>query len=113
MVHDIAAKLLLTEMKFDARKHETILQGILDVIAHNDVSLWDHRIQSYVDRQMVKKELEKHVKVEQETLNLAKEQINHTDDDGIKLLLQHILEDEDRHHNLLKTIINNSYRINS
>ncbi|MBX5326662.1 MAG: hypothetical protein ACQXXH_06540 [Candidatus Bathyarchaeia archaeon] len=112
MVHDIAAKLLLTEMKFDARKHETILQGILDVISHNDVSLWDHRIQSYVDRQMVKKELEKHVKIEQETLNLAKEQINHTDDDGIKLLLQHILEDEDRHHNLLKTIINNSYKIN-
>ncbi|MEM2102921.1 MAG: hypothetical protein QXM22_05350, partial [Candidatus Bathyarchaeia archaeon] len=106
MVHDIAAKLLLTEMKFDARKHETILQGILDVISHNDVSLWDHRIQSYVDRQMVKKELEKHVKIEQETLNLAKEQINHTDDDGIKMLLQHILEDEDRHHNLLKTIIN-------
>jgi len=112
MVHDITAKLLLTEMKFDARKHETILQGILDVISHNDVSLWDHRIQSYVDRQMVKKELEKHVKIEQETLNLAKEQINHTDDDGIKLLLQHILEDEDRHHNLLKTIINNSYKIN-
>lgn len=111
MVHDSAANLLLTEMKFDSRKHAAILQGILDVISHDDVSLWDHEIQSYVDKQVIKKELEKHIKIEQETLDLVREQIKHTDDDGIKLLLRHILEDEDRHHNLLKTIVNNSYKI--
>ncbi len=111
MVHDAASKLLLTEMKYDAQKHASILQGILGVITDSDLKLWDKRIHSYVDKQVVKRELEKHIEIEQETLDLAKEQIKQTNDEGVKLLLQHIADDEERHHNLLKTIVKNSYKI--
>jgi len=110
-VDTAAAKLLLTEMKYDAKKHASILQGILDVIADSDVLLWDYKLNSYVDKLVVKKELERHIKIEQDTLNLVKEEIDKTNDRGIKLLLQHIAEDEDRHHTLLRTIVNNSYKI--
>lgn len=112
IVHDAAAKLLLTEMKYDSKKHASILQGILDIIADSDTQLWDSKIHSYVDKRVVKKELEKHIGIEKETLDMAKEQMKHTNDKGVKLLLQHIAEDEDRHHKLLSTIVNNSYKIN-
>ena len=113
-VNTAAGRLLLTEMKFDARKHSAILQGILDVIEKNsDVQLWDYKIDSYVDKLVVRKELEKHIAIEKDTLDMAKEEMRHTDDEGIKLLLQHIAEDEDRHHALLKTIVSNSYKINA
>jgi len=111
MVHNAAARLLLTEMKYDAKKHASILQGILDVIAKSDMSLWDYKIDSYVDKLMVKKELERHIVIEQDTLDLVKKEIDQTSDKGIKLLLQHIADDEDRHHSLLRTIVNNSYKI--
>jgi rubrerythrin len=113
IVNTMAGRLLLTEMKYDAQKHSAILQGILDAIENNsETQLWDHRIHSYVDKLVAKKELENHIAIEKTTLDMAKEEMRHTDDDGIKLLLQHIAEDEDRHHTLLKTIVNNSYKIN-
>lgn len=111
MVDTAAARLLLMEMKHDARKHAAILQGILNIVTDSNASSWDYQINSYVDKQVVKKELEKHIKIEQDTLNMAKEEMNQTDDAGIKLLLQHIVEDEDRHHKLLETIVYNSYNI--
>jgi len=111
IVHTAAAKLLLTEMKYDAGKHAVILKGILELIENSDTCLWDCKLDSYVDRLLVKKELEKHLAIEQKTLDIVKEEINQTKDEGIKLLLSHIAEDEDRHHGLLKTIISNSYKI--
>lgn len=111
MVHTAAAKLLLTEMRYDARKHASILQGILNVIADSDSPLWESKIDSYVDKEVVKRELQRHIDIEQDTLNLVKEEIKQTDDEGIKLLLGHIAEDEDRHHKLLRTIVSNSYKI--
>ena len=106
-----AAKLLLTEMKFDARKHASILEGILEYIGESDTVLWDKKINSYVDKQVLKEELQKHIEIEKHTLNLTKEEITKTDDEGIKLLLTHIAEDEDRHHKLLKTVVTNSYKL--
>jgi rubrerythrin len=112
-VNTMAGRLLLTEMKFDAKKHSAILQGILDAIENNsETQLWDHKIHSYVDKLVAKKELERHIVIEKTTLDMAKKEMKHTNDSGIKLLLQHIAEDEDRHHNLLKTIVDNSYKIN-
>jgi len=98
-------------MKYDAGKHAVILKGILELIENSDTCLWDCKLDSYVDRLLVKKELEKHLAIEQKTLDIVKEEINQTKDEGIKLLLSHIAEDEDRHHGLLKTIISNSYKI--
>lgn len=112
-VENAAAKLLLTEMRYDARKHASILQGILNVIADSDSPLWESKIDSYIDKEVVKRELQRHIEIEQDTLNLVKEEIKQTDDEGIKLLLGHIAEDEDRHHKLLRTIVSNSYKIKS
>jgi bacterioferritin (cytochrome b1) len=91
-------------MRLDSQKHANILSAILTVLKGVPPSktLWEHRVDSYVDRFVVKKELEKHVEMETEVLNHVEDEIAQTQDEGFKLLLQHIAEDEKKHHKILK-----------
>ena len=107
------ARLLLLEMRFDSQKHAGILDGILKVLAGVPPSktLWEYRVESYVDQLAVKKELEEHISREDEVVEHVREEIRETDDDGLRLLLQHIGEDEKKHHKILETIVKNAYKI--
>jgi len=109
-----AAQLLLLEMRLDSQKHANILSGILRVLRRMPPSkvIWDYKIASYVDKLAVKKELENHVKMETEVLNHVEKEIQRTNDEGLKLLLQHIADDEKKHHKILETIVHYSYKIN-
>jgi rubrerythrin len=107
-----AARLLLMEMRLDSQKHASLLNGILKVLSDApSKNLWSHQIESYVDKLAVKKELEEHVKKEEEVLKHVEEELKHTGDEGLKLLLQHIAEDEKKHHKILDTIVKYSYKI--
>jgi len=108
-----AARLLLLEMRLDSQKHAGILDGILKVLSGvpSSKTLWDYKIESYVDQLAVKKELENHVKMETDVLNHVQEEIRQTNDEGLKLLLQHIADDEKKHHKILETIVKNAYKI--
>jgi len=110
-VHTAAAQLLLFEMQLDSQKHASILRGILKVLKGVPPSktLWNYRIESYVDEFVVKSELETHIKMETEVLNHVEKEIEQTKDEGLKLLLQHIADDEKKHHKILETIVKYSY----
>jgi len=112
-VGNAAAKLLLMEMKLDSRKHAGILSGILKMFkgASPSQTLWEYKLESYLDPMVVKKELETHIKMETDVLAHVEEEINQTSDEGLRLLLQHIAEDERKHHRILETIIKNVYKI--
>lgn len=107
------ARLLLLEMKFDSQKHAGILNGILEVLAGVPPSktLWDYRLESYVDQLDVKKELEGHIRREDEVVEHVQKEMRETDDEGLRLLLQHIGDDEKKHHKILETIVKNVYKI--
>jgi|Deesub1362A_J573_1020465.scaffolds.fasta_scaffold02788_9 rubrerythrin len=109
-----AARLLLLEMRLDSQKHANILSAILQVLKGipSSKTLWEHRVDSYVDKIVVKRELEKHVEMETEVLNHVEDEIAQTQDEGLKLLLQHIADDEKKHHKILKTIVRYAYKIN-
>jgi hypothetical protein len=64
-------------MKLDSRKHAAILESILKVIGGMPTSktLWDYRIERYLDRLAVKKALENHIKMDAEVLSQVHEQI--------------------------------------
>lgn len=113
-VDTAAAQLLLLEMRLDSQKHANILDGILKVFRRMPPSkvLWNYKIESYVDNLVVKKELENHVKLETEVLGHVEKEIKQTKDEGLKLLLQHIADDEKKHHKILETIVKYSYKIN-
>lgn len=111
-VHNEAAKLLLAELRFDSAKHAQICNEILKAIEKAEpVNLWDARIEAYVDMQVVKKELERHIKLEKAMLKDVERIITVSKDEAIKLLLSHIVEDERKHHKNIQTIIKRSYAL--
>jgi len=110
-VDTVAAKLLFLEVRLDAYKHAKILEAILNVIGEKPESLWDYRIKSYADSLTVKKELQKHMIREKYTLQQLEEEMKETKDEAVKLLLQHILEDERKHHKIFETIIKKAYML--
>lgn len=110
-VHSAAARLLLAEMRLDSEKHENILKEILLVLegTRKPDRLWDARIESYVDMQVMKQELEKHMRLESDMLRDVEEEIKETPDEALKTLLTHIAEDEKKHHKNMELIIRKSY----
>jgi bacterioferritin (cytochrome b1) len=111
-VHNVAARLLLLETQKDSEKHALILEGILQVISRKGSKpLWDTLQDSYVDQLVVKRNLQNHIKTETLMLDHIEKEIKATDDDGIRLLLEHIATDEKKHHKILQTVVKQSYKI--
>jgi rubrerythrin len=110
-VHTRAAKLLLVEMRLDSRKHEAIIDEVLNALEDKPQPqyLWEARIESYVDMQFMKMELEKHMQLESDMLRDTEEEIKETRDEALKTLLTHMAEDEKKHHQNLELIIKKSY----
>jgi len=111
-VHNAAAKLLLAELRLDSTKHAYICQEILKVTEKTGPErLWDARIESYVDMMVVKKELERHILLEEAMLKDVEKIISETKDEAIKLLFTHIAEDERKHHKNIRLIIQRAYTL--
>lgn len=111
-VHSEAARLLLSELRLDSTKHAQICEQILKVADHTKPErLWDARIDSYVDMQVMKKELERHIKLEEAMLKDVEKIVATTKDEAIKLLFTHIAEDEKKHHKNIKVVIQKSYAL--
>jgi len=121
---NLAAKLLLAEMRLDTEKHAKILQTMLDLMKQRDagmpikthldagtIKLWDAKIDSYVETLVVKKMLEDHVKVETDMLKHVEKEMKETDDEALKLLFKHIADDEKKHHEIMETILKKAYEM--
>jgi len=113
---NLAAKLFLAEMRFDTEKHAKILQTMLDVMKQKEPevasrTLWDVKIRSYVDALVAKKMLEDHVEIETDMLRHVEEEMKRTDDEALKLLLQHIADDEKKHHKIMETILKKAFKM--
>lgn len=113
---NLAARLFLAEMRFDTDKHAKILQTMLDLMKQREPemaskTLWDTKIHSYVDTLVAKKMLEDHVKVEAKMLKLVEEEMEKTKDDALKLLFEHVADDEKKHHKIMKAILKKAYEM--
>ncbi len=112
-VNTSAAKLLLAEMRLDSKKHEAILTEVINVLEEESKPqpklLWEARIESYVDMQVMKKELEHHIQLETQMLKDTMEEIKESKDEALTTLLTHIAEDEKKHHQNIQLIIRKSY----
>ena len=111
-VHNAAARLLLAELRLDSSKHANICQEILNVSEKpKPENLWDARIESHVDMAAVRKELERHIQLEEAMLKDVEKIVATSRDEAIKLLLSHIAEDEKKHHKNIQMIIKKSYAL--
>lgn len=111
-VHNVAARLLLLETKKDSEKHALIIEGILQTVRKGESKpLWDTLQDSYVDKMVVRRKLENHVETETAMLEHIEKELKEAKDEGIRLLLKHIADDEKKHHEILRTVIREAYKI--
>ncbi|MEM3552333.1 MAG: hypothetical protein QXE15_01715 [Candidatus Bathyarchaeia archaeon] len=89
-------KLLLDVIRMDSIKHAHILQSLEDIIKG--------KIFSYVEKTELKNALEKHIIKEQEMLNKIEEITKKVEETHVKLILDGILNEEQRHHASLKQL---------
>ncbi len=111
-VNSEAAKLLLAELRLDSSKHARICEEILKIAEKTKPDrLWDARIDSYVDMQVMKRELQRHVRMEDAMLKDVEKVIATTKDEALKLMFTHIAEDEKKHHKNVELVIKKSYML--
>lgn len=111
MLDNPVAKSLLHEMRLDSLKHAKILQSLADALQKRPLDLWSYGMKKYVDSLAARKALEEHVIMEQAMLEYTESVLKQAEDEGARIILQHILEDEKKHHQALKTILARSSRI--
>jgi rubrerythrin len=115
---NVAAKLFLAEMRFDTEKHAKILEKMLDLTEQFPTErlskkFWQLETGEFVDAIQIKEVLEAHMKVETKMLEHMKEGIKQTNDEALKMLFDHITQDERRHHKTLQVILEKAFKITS
>ncbi|MFQ5820295.1 MAG: hypothetical protein ACE5I5_09940 [Candidatus Heimdallarchaeota archaeon] len=106
------AKLILYQIRMDSTKHAKILQTLIDTIKEGTPEyLWDYRIDRYVGQVATERALQKHVEIEKEMIQRHEAIIKKTDDRGIQMILQHIVDDEKRHHKMLMEVIKQLHKL--
>jgi bacterioferritin (cytochrome b1) len=105
-------------MLYDTEKHAKILEAMSRLMRQvkpeaENRRFWQVETRSYVDALVAKRMLEKHLIVETEMLKRIDEMMAKTDDEALRLLFDHIKEDEKKHHVILKNILKHAFRVES
>jgi len=99
-------RLTLYQIRMDSAKHAQIYQTLIDLIKEGTTKyLWDYRIDRYVGQIATDRVLQEHVELENDMIRGTEQALRRTDDPGMKLMLQHIVDDEKRHHKMLMDVI--------
>ncbi len=104
-VTETAVRLVFLEMRLDSYKHKKFLEGLVDILKETPCDTWSAKIQRYIDRVKLKRQLEELITEEKEMLHLTREAIRLMNDNIGEILLTHIMEDEERHTKDLAEIV--------
>ncbi|MHA2378526.1 MAG: ferritin family protein [Candidatus Thorarchaeota archaeon] len=104
MVGNFAFKLIFEELLMDSRKHKRIFEAIKESLAAPQ-SEWDLAMSRRIGEYISPIKLEQHIKLEEDMIDTLKKQVKTLRDGTIRRLLEHVLEDENRHHSVLKKLI--------
>jgi len=100
-----AVKLLIEELGMDSAKHLKMYQTVERVLKETPYSFKDFDEQRWIDKEVAKRDLKQHIEVENQMIELLKEQIKNVKQPTIKAIFKHIYEDELRHHKILMQVI--------
>ena len=104
MIGNFAFRLVFEELLMDSRKHKRIFE-VLKQNLTLPPSEWDLAVSQRIGKYVSPIELEKHIKLEEGMIELLKKNVKTIKDETIRRLLEHVLEDENRHHSVLKKFI--------
>ena len=91
-------KQLLHGIALDSSKHADIFNALLELL-HVATAM------SEDEREKVSADFDRHIQAEEFMIRRVEELIKKTEHSGVKFLLQYILSDERRHHQMLKDIL--------
>jgi len=104
-IDNAAVKLIIDELGMDSSKHAKMYETIERVLKKQPYSFKDFHEEKWTDKLVAKRDLEQHIKIEEHMIELVQEQIKIVKQPTIKAILEHILEDEKRHHSYLMQVI--------
>lgn len=105
-------KLALYQVRMDPAKHSQIYQTLIYMIKEGIPEyLWDYRIDRYVGQAASERVLEEHVEIEKEMIERTEQALKRTKDPGMKMMLEHVVEDERRHHKMLIDVIKHLHQL--
>ena len=105
MIDNAAVKLLFDGMAMDSGKHAKMYRTIQDVLKKQPYSFKDFHEDRWTDKLVAQRELDKHIKMEEQMIELLKQELTIVEQKTVKAILQDILQDELRHHKTLKDVI--------
>ncbi len=97
-VKNLLVKILLQSIGLDSQKHADMLRAILALLKRETPFI------SEEERQRISNQIKEHIALEEKAIKTYSEIIEKTDDKKIKTILQYIIEDEKRHHEMLLKI---------
>ena len=100
-IDHVGIKALFEICAADSTKHAAIVQMMLESLESGELSR-ETFVSTWQQRNQGLEAIKAHVDREKKMIELIKDEVLATDDKLIKTLLQHILNDEERHHKILK-----------
>jgi hypothetical protein len=86
---------ILDSVAIDSKKHAALYTACASIVEGRSLSVTD------VEYEQIMKSIKNHIKVEDQMLKVVDEELKKTKDARIKMMLEHIKDDEYRHHKLL------------
>ncbi|MFW9833779.1 MAG: hypothetical protein ACFFEK_07280 [Candidatus Thorarchaeota archaeon] len=102
---ETAVRLIFKEMEYDTAKHVQFLESIIKMLETTPCDQWSAKVQRYVDRTKLKRELESFIEQESMMIDLLEQALEKIEDPLAKFLLLHLKEDEESHHTDLKELV--------
>ena len=95
---NLLIKELIQGIAYDSLKHANMLSGLLALLTSKTPLISELEQKEFVDG------IREHIKLEELAIETYSKLIESTDNNKVKLIASYILEDEKRHHALLKKI---------
>lgn len=105
MADNLMARTVMEIVKMDSEKHATLFEGLAAALREKPQEIWTYRIEKYVDRMLLFKRLEEHIEREEEMMKWLQEEMGMTEDEGLKAILEYVLDDENKHHKMLSEVV--------
>jgi rubrerythrin len=96
-IQNLLLKELLRGVAFDSMKHALVFRAIIGLLEFSPAI-------SDEDNTVLNRDIKVHIENEEKAIKIYEEILSKVDNDKIKFLLETIIADEHRHHELLKTI---------
>ncbi len=101
------AQLMFYQIRMDSIKHAYTLKTLEEIIEQGTPEIiWNYQADRYIGQATAKNELKIHAELEKEMIKAHEGLLKEINDEGLKMILQGIIDDEKRHHKMIMEMIN-------